>query len=144
MRFHRSAEELEQLAGGRSDGPLAVLGESNASRRHELMGEYILVEAILGQAIREYQKFAGQQGRRNARLFREVRQWFFADDGDWDFSFINICQILDLEPTYIRTGLKMWHERSIKQRADTSQGDLGATVLQHRPAWVAQLRRREI
>ena len=26
--------------------------------------------------------------------------------------YINVCGILDLEPTYIRTGLKMWRERN--------------------------------
>jgi hypothetical protein len=45
------------------------------------------------------------------KLFRDVDQWFSADDGDSCFSFINICRILDLEPTYVRTGLKMWRER---------------------------------
>ena len=116
MRFQRSAEETEQLAGGRWNGPLGAPSESNETRRLEL-GEYVLVEAILREAIREYQKFAGQQGRRNARLFREVHQWFLADDRNWDFSFINICEILDLEPTYIRTGLKMWRDRNVKQSA---------------------------
>jgi hypothetical protein len=112
MRFGRNTEDLEQVTGGR-DSPVAFLDASAASRQQELMGEYGLVEAILREAIHEYQKFAGQQTRRGARLFREVCQWFLADDREWDFSFINVCQILDLEPSYIRTGLKLWCDRQV-------------------------------
>jgi hypothetical protein len=115
MRFHGSIDEMKEIAGGRWDGPLMEFEPSSAARQQELMGEYVLVEAVLREAIREYQKFAGQQGRRGARLFREVYQWFLADDREWDFSFINICQILDLEPTYIREGLRMWHERNVQE-----------------------------
>jgi hypothetical protein len=67
----------------------------------------VLADAVLREAIREYQKFARYQKRRGAKLFHDVDQWFAADDRESCFSFINICQILDLEPTYIRIGLKM-------------------------------------
>ncbi len=122
MQFRRTTEDLEQITGGRWDSPVALLDSSAASRRQELMGEYGLVEAILREAIHEYQKFAGQQTRRGARLFRDVHQWFLADDREWDFSFINVCQILDLEPTYIRTGLKLWCERQRKQVSEPMLG----------------------
>jgi hypothetical protein len=80
-------------------------------RHGEIKGEYVLADAVLREAIREYQKFARYQSRRGVKLFRDVDQWFLADDRDSCFSFINICQVLDLEPTYIRTGLNMWRER---------------------------------
>jgi hypothetical protein len=85
----------------------------------EIIGEYVLVDAMLREAIREYQQFAGYKSRRGARLFHEVEQWFSADDRDWCFSFLNACRILDLEPTYIRTGLKMWRERAHSSTAHT-------------------------
>ena len=141
MRFQRSAEEGEQLAGGRWNGPLGVSAESNEARRQEL-GEYVLVEAILREAIREYQKFAGQKGRRNTRLFREVHQWFLDDDPHWDFSFINICEILDLEPTYIRTGLESWRDRHLNQSGDT-KGERGPKTLRHSAAFSSDLRLHE-
>jgi hypothetical protein len=81
----------------------------------------VLADAVLREAIREYQKFARYQSRRGVKLFRDVDQWFSADDRDSCFSFINICQILDLEPTYIRTGLKMWRER-VRLDEETSRG----------------------
>lgn len=83
----------------------------------KMTGEYVLTDAVLREAIREYQKFARYQSRRGVKLFRDVDRWFSADDRDSFFSFINVCQILDLEPTYIRTGLKMWRERVSKDSA---------------------------
>jgi hypothetical protein len=79
-----------------------------------IAGEYELTEAVLRGAIREYQKLARYQSHRAVRLFQDVDQWFSADDHQSCFSFINVCRILDLEPTYIRTGLKMWRERTCK------------------------------
>ena len=127
MRFQRGTEDVAQLVGGRWNGPLNVNAELNEVRRPEL-GEYVLVEAILREAIREYQKCAGQKGRRSARLFREVHQWFLEDDYRWDFSFINICQILDLEPTYIRTGLESWRERHLKPSGAQLSASLGRNL----------------
>lgn len=118
MSFTKSTEVVQRIAGGRFNVPVADDDWFYpVSRRNEGMGEYGLVEAILREAIREYQKFAGQRTRRGARLFREVDQWFLDDDRQWDFSFVNVCQILDLEPGYIRTGLKIWWNRNVKQES---------------------------
>jgi hypothetical protein len=117
MSFNRSADVLQRAGGGRFNVPVADDEFCDQSRPQEMRAEYGLVEAVLREAIREYQKFAGQQGRRGSRLFREVHEWFLEDDRKWDFSFINVCQILDLEPTYIRTGLKMWCDRNVRTNA---------------------------
>jgi hypothetical protein len=90
-------------------------------RYGEIKGEYVLADAVLREAIREYQKFARYQSRRGVKLFHDVDRWFSADDRDSCFSFINICEILDLEPTYIRTGLQMWRER-VRPDEETSRG----------------------
>ena len=117
MSFNGSADVLQRVGGGRFTVRIADDEFSDKSRPAEMVGEYGLVEAVLREAIREYQKFAGQQGRRGSRLFREVREWFLLDDNEWDFSFINVCRILDLEPSYIRTGLKMWCDNNMRPNA---------------------------
>lgn len=114
MSFNSGADMLQRISGGRFNVPVA---DDDLRANSRMMAEYGLVEAVLREAIREYQKFAGQQGRRGSRLFREVHEWFLEDDRKWDFSFINVCQILDLEPGYIRTGLKMWSDRNVRQDA---------------------------
>ena len=60
--------------------PLTARGSLNPLRRQEIIGEYGLTDALLREAIREYQKFAGYKSRRGAKLFREVDQWFSAND----------------------------------------------------------------
>jgi hypothetical protein len=112
MNNGRGKEVQERREGSRGFNYLLAAQPLVLQPRHgEIKGEYVLADAVLREAIREYQKFARYQSRRGVKLFRDVDQWFSADDRDSCFSFINICQILDLEPTYIRTGLKMWRER---------------------------------
>jgi hypothetical protein len=118
MNFYPSEDVVQRVNGGRFNVPKSDEESSHTSRPQEVMAEYGLVQAVLREAIREYQKFAGQRGRRGSRLFREVHQWFLEDDGQWDFSFVNVCRILDLEPTYIRTGLKLWSDRNVKANPD--------------------------
>jgi hypothetical protein len=114
MRFNDSVDVVQGISGVRFNVRVA---DHDPRVNSQMMAEYSLVEAVLREAIREYQKFAGQQGRRSSRLFREVHAWFLEDDRKWDFSFINVCQILDLEPGYIRTGLKMWSDRNVRPDA---------------------------
>jgi len=110
------ADVLQGVNVGRFNVQVA---DDDLGAKSRMIAEYGLVEAVLREAIREYQKFAGQQGRRGSRLFREVHEWFLEDDPNWDFSFINVCQILDLEPAYIRTGLRIWCDRNV--RPNTAQ-----------------------
>jgi len=93
--------------------PTGIHAASNQNRRMEVMGEFILVQAILREAIRTYQKYALKKGTRASRLFRDVNEWFSSDERRWFFSFVNVCDTLGLEPTYIRTGLRLWRERKL-------------------------------
>lgn len=97
-----------------SSMPMGIHAATNQTRRMEVMGEFILVQAILREAIRTYQKYAVKKGTRASRLFRDVNEWFSSDDRHWFFSFVNVCDILSLEPTYIRTGLRLWRERKLQ------------------------------
>jgi hypothetical protein len=85
--------------------PLAV------QERIRQQPEYRLLWAILQEAIVTYMKYAPATGRRGQRLFREAEEWIMKDDDLWLYSFPNVCQILDLDPDYIRTGLKRWRSR---------------------------------
>jgi len=92
--------------------PLGIHAESNQTRMREIAGEFELVRATLADAIHTYRKYAHAKGRRAQRLFREVEEWLFVDDWSWPFSFLNICEVLDMDPNYIRAGLKLWRQRS--------------------------------
>ena len=115
MKSYRRGEAAYHFAGG---GGLPLSADEGSSRFRDHMGEYVLAEAVLWQAIREFQQLASYRTRREARLFHEVDQWFLENDEKWDFSFVNLCQILDLEPTCIRAALEMWRHRASKPQDD--------------------------
>jgi hypothetical protein len=110
----KDADFSDDVLSQISSMPLGIHAATNQTRRMEVMGEFILVQAILREAIRTYQKYAVKKGTRASRLFRDVNEWFSSDDRQWFFSFVNVCDTLGLEPTYIRTGLKLWRERKLQ------------------------------
>jgi hypothetical protein len=87
---------------------LSLEAEEGLRRRPE----YRLLWAVLQEAIETYMKYAPATGRRGQRLFQEAEEWIMQDNDLWLYSFINVCRILDLDPDYIRTGLKRWRSRT--------------------------------
>ena len=110
----KDADFSDDILSQSSSMPTGIHAASNQNRRMEVMGEFILVQAILREAIRTYQKYALKKGTRASRLFRDVNEWFSSDERRWFFSFVNVCDTLGLEPTYIRTGLRLWRERKLQ------------------------------
>ena len=37
-----------------------------------------------------------------------------SDDREWPYSFVNICEILNLNPGYLRGGLQQWKEHLVR------------------------------
>ena len=64
--------------------------------------------AVLEDAIECFKKCAGARDGKRERIFLEVEEWILERDSDWPFSFENICDILDLDPNYIRRGLRTY------------------------------------
>jgi hypothetical protein len=64
--------------------------------------------AVLADAILNFHRWAGLEGVRARRLFAEVDAWFASDDAGDPFTFVTICDSLNLDPTYIRRGLRHW------------------------------------
>jgi hypothetical protein len=75
-----------------------------------LQPEKRLMLAVLEDAVGTFQKYATVPGRRAHRLFTEAEQWFESDEKEWPFAFVNVCQALDLEPLYVRAGLRRWRD----------------------------------
>ncbi len=97
--------------------PDTLLGEdyaANFRRKIPLEPERTLLLAVLEDGIRCFQEnlFAANGKRRT--LFEEARDWLFSDDTHWFCSFVSICTLLNLEPNYIRRGLRDWEARQRK------------------------------
>jgi hypothetical protein len=78
-----------------------------------------LMLAVLEDAIDCFQKYAHTNDLRGRQLFLESYEWIMSGDKRWLFSFENICQIVDMNPDYIRQGLNRWRAQ---------QGKGGASV----------------
>ena len=82
-------------------------------------GEVALLYAILGDAIRCFLEERRKQRQDRGRAAREAETWLFVDDESWPFSFLNICELLDLNPTSVRLHLKRWQQSSARQRTSS-------------------------
>jgi len=93
--------------------------------------EHRLMLAVLDEAIRSYQRYVSSSRQRGRRLFREAEEWFASDAATWPFSFVVICETLDLEPDYVRAGLRAW------RTANVSVAGRGAPMIRFRTRAVA-------
>jgi hypothetical protein len=105
--------------------PDTLLGEdyaANFRRKLPLEPERTLLLAILEDGIRCYQENIHVSGGKRRTLFEEARDWLFSDDTGWFCSFVSICTLLNLEPNYIRRGLRQWETRARKASQKKSHG----------------------
>ena len=105
--------------------PDTLLGEdyaANFRRKLPLEPERTLLLAILEDGIRCYQENIHVSGGKRRSLFEEARDWLFSDDTGWFCSFVSICTLLNLEPNYIRRGLRQWETRDRKASQKKSHG----------------------
>ncbi len=73
----------------------------------DLSPEKKLALAILGLAVEDYQRYLDKP--KGMRLFLRAESWIFnASEGGYFCSFSNICEILNISPSYLRDGLLKW------------------------------------
>lgn len=95
--------------------PDALLGDQyleNYRRTIPLEPEKALLLAVLEDGVRCFQDNILPRNKKKRMLFEEAQEWLFSDDSDWLFSFVSICAVLGLDPSYIRRGLRQWQERA--------------------------------
>jgi hypothetical protein len=86
-----------------------VVSESRGEAPAE--GERRLLTAVLEDALRVYQKYAFSGTRRGRRLFREAETWFTHPDLDVACPFPYVCDVLGIDPDWIRNTLAAWRAR---------------------------------
>jgi hypothetical protein len=74
-------------------------------RKTLLEPEKMLMLAVLGDAINCFQDNVLARSGKRKKLFEESKAWILAGDRDWFFSFENICEVLGINPAYLRQGL---------------------------------------
>jgi hypothetical protein len=70
--------------------------------------ERMLMIAVLDDAVNCFQKWSFASSSRAKASYRELQDWFMNEKSDQLFGFENICEVLGLNPDYIRAGLVYW------------------------------------
>jgi hypothetical protein len=92
-------------------------------RSKTLVPERRLTLAVLEDAVNCFQANVMAQSGRRKKLFKETEDWIMAPGDDWIFSFVSVCEILRLNPEYVRQGLLRWKEKKLARRAPQSRGE---------------------
>jgi len=82
-------------------------------RKHLLEGEKRLVLSVLEDAVECFMKCIDSSTNKGQRLFRDAEEWINLEDKKWVFSFDNVCEMLDVNPEYLRRGLREWKVRKL-------------------------------
>jgi hypothetical protein len=82
-------------------------------RKHLLEGEKRLILSVLEDAVECFMKCIDSSTNKGQRLFRDADEWIALEDKRWVFSFDNVCDMLDINAEYMRTGLRRWKEKKL-------------------------------
>jgi hypothetical protein len=86
-------------------------------RKLHLEPEKKLMLAVLEDAIACYQKHLFARDGKGKALFLEAEAWVEQKSGEGVFSFDSVCEILGLDPEYLRRGIREWKTRALAQTA---------------------------
>lgn len=75
-------------------------------------GEKRLMLAVLQDALDCFQKYAFAKDGQGQQMFSDANDWMCNEDRAWYFSYENICEILEINPEYLRCGVKLWRQRA--------------------------------
>ena len=103
-------------------------------RKTHLAPEKRLMLAVLEDAIACFQKYLLARDGKGKALFHEAAEWIEEEEGDWLFSFENICEMLGFDPQYVRDGLIRWKEAKLQARPQAKIYRLAPRAIkEHRP-----------
>jgi len=64
-----------------------------------------LAAGILKQAAQDLRRFHGAASKVERELYLDAYRWVISYDCSWPFSFLNVCQLLNLAPESLREEL---------------------------------------
>ena len=88
------------------DALLVAQFYASTQRAFQSQPELRLMAAILEDAVSTVTTDPRRCSRQQLRDFDDTTRWItHQEDGDWIFSFANICEALEINPEYLRQGL---------------------------------------
>ena len=64
-----------------------------------------LAAGVLKQAAQDLRRFHGATSAIERELYLDAYRWVISDDCSWPFSFLTVCQLLNLAPVSLRQEL---------------------------------------
>jgi|SRR5262245_64881544 len=77
------------------------------SDRATWSGAHRLLAALLEDAVLTCSSVPRSPNPKRSHLVREALRWMRSDDRTWVFSFLGVCEMLDLDPGAIRRGVRI-------------------------------------
>jgi len=78
-----------------------------------------LMLAVLEDALWCFQNgLFSRDNKRKQALYSEAEEWMMEENGEGLFSFDEICELLNLEPRYLRKRLLRWKQETLRGRAE--------------------------
>ena len=98
----------ERLATG-AGRPWAVSSlfppDEHLLRRRAKSPEHRLALAVLAEAIEDIETYRKNPTKPRQRAYESALDWIRAEDKHWDYSFVNLCEVFDLDPVVVRKQL---------------------------------------
>jgi hypothetical protein len=94
-----------------------------------------MAEGVLTQAKQDLRRFRGDTSKIGRELYLDAYTWLIANQCSWPFSFLNVCEVLNLPPESLRQELM----------SDMSLGAFGywthqcGRAARRLPRWLSQL-----
>jgi hypothetical protein len=92
------------------DSVAAAQFDDTMQRSLPLEPEKKLMLAVLEDAVMCFQDNLLTRDKKKQQLFDETELWIFEEQSDRLFAFANVCYELNLDPQYVRSGLRRWQE----------------------------------
>jgi hypothetical protein len=93
--------------------PAAVLPEqffATPSSGYQSRGAYVLMRAVLEDALLCFEKQFVCHGQKSLRLAHEAEAWIWSNDTGWPFAFVNVCAALGLAADSVRRQVALRRE----------------------------------
>jgi hypothetical protein len=104
-----------------------------------LTAEQRLLFAILEEAIHSFRAHVWAVRPRERQIFRGAEEWRESTDTSWFFSFVNVCEVLGLDPGYVRGAARSWKAAQIQGREQLRQSPLEARLNSRLPSRAREL-----
>jgi hypothetical protein len=97
-------------------------------------GEQRLMVAILEDAVAVCSRANAPKTSKGRQVLRETLRWIRSNDRTWMFSFLRVCDMLDLDASAIRRGIRIMRGEEAAPASRRPARDPGETELPGRAA----------